>query len=125
MWTYDQSTGVLSCAGHAVASGYSGKARGRNNPALQGVAGIGPIPRGRWLMKSVYNSGNVGPFAIILWSDDGTPDDRDERTGRSGFRIHGDKIRAPGTASRGCIILPRAVREKLWRSGDRVIEVVA
>lgn len=126
MWTYDQSTGELrDKTGALVTRGYSGKGRGENNPALEKERGIGPIPRGKWRMQSVYNSTSVGPFAIVLWSEDGTPDDRDDRTGRSAFRIHGDSIRAPGTASKGCIILPRAVREKMWRSGDRLIEVVA
>lgn len=118
-WNWDQSAGELRRNGSFVSRGYSGKGRGWNNPALEGAAGIGPIPSGHWRMMSVYASSNVGPFAIVLWSQDGIPDDRDERTGRSAFRIHGDSIRAPGTASRGCIILPRVVREKMWSSGDR------
>lgn len=40
------------------------------------------------------------------------------------FRIHGDSIRAPGTASHGCIILPRAIRDRIWASGDRALQVV-
>lgn len=124
-WTYSQATGQLfDVSGLVVSRGYSGKARGRNNPALEGVAGIGPIPTGLWRMQSIYNSGSVGPRAIVLWAEDGTPDDHEARTGRSGFRVHGDKVGAPGMASRGCIILPRAVRELLWRSPVRHIRVV-
>lgn len=123
-WVYRQSTGELLEDGKVISRGYSGKARGRNNPALQGVAGTGPIPRGRWRMTSVYNSARVGPFAITLHAIDAVPDDIHQATGRSAFRIHGDSIRAPGTASNGCIILPRAVRERLWRTGDRTLEVI-
>lgn len=124
MWVYDQSSGELSRNGKIVSRGYSGKGRGKNNPSLQGVQGVGPIPRGRWRMMRVYHSANVGPFAIVLYALDGQIDDRHDETGRSAFRIHGDSIRAPGTASRGCIILPRHVREAMWRSGDRDIEVI-
>ncbi|MBX9860636.1 MAG: DUF2778 domain-containing protein [Sphingomonas sp.] len=122
---WDQSAGELRLDGQLISTGYSGKGRGRNNPALENVPGTGPIPRGRWAIKSIYDSASVGPRTIVLWSIDGTPDDRDERTGRSAFRIHGDSIRAPGTASRGCIILPRKDREWIWRSGIRELEVVA
>jgi hypothetical protein len=125
-WHYDQSSGELrDPTGALVATGYSGKGRGKNNPAMQSERGLGPLPAGLWRMKSVYASKSVGPFCITLWSEDGTPDDRHDATGRSAFRIHGDSIRAPGTASKGCIILPRAVREKMWRSGDRLLKVTA
>lgn len=125
-WLWDQSAGELRRDGKIVSRGYSGKDRGKNNPALQNVPGIGPIPQGMWRMVRVYDSANVGPFTIELHAVDATPgDDRHDETGRGAFRIHGDSIRAPGTASKGCIILPRAVREALWRSGDRLIEVVA
>lgn len=124
MWTYDQSSGELRRDGEFVVRGYSGKGRGKNNPALEGMAGIGPIPRGKYRMTGVYNSANVGPFTIRLEPIDAHyGDDRHDRTGRGAFRIHGDSIRAPGTASKGCIILPRVTRERLWKSGDHVIEV--
>ncbi|MFA6125072.1 MAG: hypothetical protein WCS75_11525 [Sphingomonas sp.] len=41
------------------------------------------------------------------------------------FRIHGDNAKLDRSASHGCIILPRAVRERMWASGDRIVEVVA
>lgn len=124
-WTWHQSTGELRRAGQLISRGYSGKGRGRNNPALQCLRGIGPIPRGRWRMMNIYDSARVGPRTITLWRvGDENFDDFDQTTGRSAFRIHGDSIRAPGTASKGCIILPRSIREAMWRSGDRELEVV-
>jgi hypothetical protein len=125
MWQYDQSSGELRRNGNLISRGYSGKGRGKNNPSLQGVRGIGPIPAGRWKMRNVYNSRNVGPYTITLWADDARLNDVHEATGRSAFRIHGDSIRAPGTASKGCIILPRAIRQRMWESGDHDLLVTA
>ena len=125
MWTWRQKDGALYRNGALVSKGYSGKGRGVNNPALQGVQGIGPIPRGKWKIMNRYDSASVGPYALTLWkADDAKFDDFDQATGRGAFRIHGDSIRAPGTASKGCIILPRAIREMIWKSGDRDLEVV-
>jgi len=125
VWIWDQSAGELRRDGRLVSRGYSGKGRGKNNPALQNVPGVGPIPRGRYRIGAPYESKNVGPFTLPLYAIDAKPDDDTHQpTGRSGFRVHGDSIKAPGTASRGCIILPRAVREAIWRSGDRILEVV-
>lgn len=118
-WIWDQSAGELSRGGAVVSRGYAGFGRGKNNPALQAAVGIGPIPRGRWRIAGVHDSANTGPFTIILEPLPGT-----DTCGRSAFRIHGDSIRHPGEASHGCIILPRAVRTKVWRSDDHVLEVV-
>ncbi len=125
-WRYDQSSGELTRDGKFISKGYSGKGRGKNNPSLQGVPGIGPIPAGQWKLVEFYNSANVGPAAIVLHAVDAQPgDDTHQPTGRGAFRIHGDSIRAPGTASKGCIILPRSVRDLMWRSGDHDLKVVA
>jgi hypothetical protein len=48
-----------------------------------------------------------------------------ETFGRSGFLMHGDSKEHPGCASHGCVILPRAVREQVWTSGDSDLEVLA
>jgi hypothetical protein len=45
--------------------------------------------------------------------------------GRSSFLIHGDNSLGNHTASHGCIILSRMVREKMRASGDMDLEVVA
>lgn len=126
MWRWDQSAGELTRDGKLISRGYSGNGRGKNNPAMQAARGVGPIPAGRWKIVERYDSDNVGPFALKLFAVDAKPtDDTHEPTGRGAFRIHGDSIRAPGTASHGCIILPRAIRELIWKSGDRDLEVVA
>ena len=60
-----------------------------------------------------------GPYALALM-----PDSMNEMFERSGFMIHGDSLVAPGTASEGCIIIPRDAREAMWESGDRHLQVV-
>lgn len=125
MWTWDQSAGMLKASnGKTVATGYSGKGSGKNNPAAQAIRAVGPIPRGLWKIGAPYNSKNVGPFALPLYAVDGKLDDVHAPTGRSAFRIHGDSARNPGNSSNGCIILSRVVREQIWRSGDHELQVV-
>jgi hypothetical protein len=119
MWIWDQSAGELR-RGDRIWRGYSGAGRGLNNPAMQAAAGIGPIPQGHWTIAGRRDSPNTGPCTLILVPDPGTM-----TFGRNAFRIHGDSLAHPGTASHGCIILPRAVRDAIWRSGDRAIHVVA
>jgi hypothetical protein len=124
MWTWDQSAGELRRDGAFVGKGYSGNGRGKNNPSLQAAKGVGPIPRGKWKLTSVYDSKNTGPYTVVVQAQDGTVDDVHQPTGRSAFRIHGDSVKNPGTASHGCIILPRILRERMWKSGDHLLEVV-
>jgi Protein of unknown function (DUF2778) len=124
-WAWDESAGELSHDGRFVGKGYSGNGRGKNNPSMRGVAGVGPIPVGKWRIVEKYDSHNVGPYALTLHAVDATPDDdTHDATGRGSFRIHGDSIRAPGTASKGCIILPRNLRQRIWESGDRDMVVI-
>lgn len=119
MWTYEQASGRLSRDGAEVARGYSGHGEGKNNPALEPVANVGPIPRGRYKLGPRFDSQSHGPVCMRLEACQGT-----ETFGRDGFLIHGDSKRAPGTASHGCIILPRLIREAIAKSGDELLEVV-
>jgi hypothetical protein len=119
-WKYEQENGQLSQNGADVAIGYSGAGGGKNNPAMQEAQRIGPIPRGRYTIGEPVNTETHGPYVLRL-----TPDDANDMHGRSGFLIHGDSVKAPGTASEGCIIMPRWVREQIWNSGDLDLEVVA
>ncbi len=119
-WQWDQSAGELRHDGALVAHGYSGKDLGKNNPGMQAATGVGPIPAGRWRIVRLYDSANVGPGALELAPEAGT-----QTFGRAAFRIHGDSIAHPGAASHGCIILARPVREVIWQSGDRALEVTA
>ncbi len=118
-WTWDQSAGTLAWDGKVVAHGYAGKGTGKNNPAMDGVKKTGPIPRGVWRMTAMKASKNTGPGTIVLIPEPGT-----DTKGRSEFRVHGDN--KTGTASEGCIILPRSVRDLIWDRRDKspLIEVI-
>jgi len=121
MWTYAQKTGVLQRNGQLVGTGYSGFDNGKNNPDMQAVPDVGPIPRGDWtIVGPPFNTAEHGPFVLRL-----DPSPATNTFGRDGFLMHGDSIQAPGTASKGCIIMPRTVREAVWNSGDKELEVVA
>jgi hypothetical protein len=120
-WTYAQKTGELQQDGQHVATGYSGAGDGKNNPDMQSIPNIGPIPQGDWTITGPpVNTAEHGPYVLRL-----APKEETDTFGRSGFLMHGDSRNAPGTASHGCVILPRPVREQVWQSGDRELEVVS
>lgn len=120
MWTWDQSAGTLSRTGKSW-TGYSGRQRGLNNPAMQNVPGVGPVPRGFYTLgKVILVHPTVGRYAIPL-----IPDAANDMDGRAGFLIHGDNPQMDHTASHGCIILPLAIRQMIVASGDNRLQVVA
>ena len=117
-WTYSQTTGVLTDpSGNVAASnGYSGAGRGRNNQSMENVANTGPIPRGSYRIGDAHHSAHTGPVSMNL-----SPAGATNTFGRSAFRIHGDNL--SHTASQGCVILGRDVRERINGSTDRTLIV--
>ncbi len=114
-WLYVQSTGMLYRPdGSFCAQGYSGHADGRNNPAMQNVSNVGPLPVGFYRLGEV--STEKGPLTIRL-----NPDRLNEMHGRSGFLVHGNNV--IDDASHGCIIMPNHARQELSHGG--VIHVIA
>lgn len=120
-WTYHQSTGKISHDGKPVSGqGYAGNGLLKNNPGGETRKGQGPLPRGTYAIAGYYVQ-HPSPGGHVLQL---TPSPGSQMFGRSGFLIHGDSIRAPGTASSGSIVLPLAVRQKIMASGDRALVVV-
>jgi len=119
MWIYSQSTGHLwDDRGVKIATGYSGFGDAKNNPKLESVKNLGPIPRGLWVITERYDSKSVGPQALKL-----------EPSGhsalqRTDFRIHGQSKSNWGEASRGCMIFPPSVRNQMWDSNDKILMVI-
>jgi len=105
---YKQKTGQLFRGDSLLAVGYSGAGEGKNSPLAQHVPNVGPIPAGAYNIGSLSDSAAHGPVAIHLLPVAGT-----EMFGRSAFLIHGDSVSAPGTASQGCIIMSRPVRDSI------------
>ncbi|BCQ27646.1 DUF2778 domain-containing protein (plasmid) [Caballeronia sp. NK8] len=117
-WTYNRTDGTLTDPqGNVVArNGYSGAGEGRNNPAMEDVQNVGPIPQGSYAIAHARHSTRTGPVSMDLAPEVGT-----HTFGRSAFMIHGDNL--SHTASHGCIILPRSTRTQIEESADRRLVV--
>jgi len=119
-WKYSQSTGdLIGPAGSRVCIGYSGHGAGVDNPADEAIPDVGPIPRGEYTIGRFFDDPVKGPIVAHLVPLAGT-----DTYGRSGFMIHGDNKAGNHTASEGCVILPRTVREMIMASPDRVLQVI-
>lgn len=116
-WIYHQSTGKLVHGGSVIATGYSGFGIDKNRPSSEHKRNRGPIPKGKYRILEPRLSTKTGPYVLPL-----EPKGHSAH-GRSAFQIHGDSRKRPGEASTGCIILPRHVRQKIWDSGDHLLEV--
>ena len=116
MLRYIQKSGETYLDNIFEGIGYSGSGPGRNNGALEGTPNIGPIPKGGYNIGVPRNSETLGPLVFDL-----NPVGHDAH-GRTLFRIHGDNV--THTASHGCIILGRAIREYIAKSGVRHLEVI-
>lgn len=116
-WIYDQRTGRMIGPNGEEFHGYSGSLGiHQNNPDSEHIRDHGPIPRGHWTIDPTgRTSARTGQFSITV-----TPRGDTNTFGRdrTSFRIHGDSTQSPGGASSGCIILNRAQREAISRSGD-------
>ncbi len=119
---YHQSSGQLICRdanGNPIVSGtgYSGAGWDRNNPNAQCVANLGPIPQGAYAMGAAYDTADHGPEVIPL-----SPINNTNTCGRSGFLIHGDN--STHTASQGCIIMDKSVRDVIAKTGGGTLQVL-
>jgi len=120
MYTYEQRSGRLSNGLGLVGIGYSGHGMGVNNPALEEIPNVGPIPVGTYEIGPACEHPQLGPLAMAL-----IPKLETDTFGRSGFFIHGDEVGHVGEelASHGCIILPRAVRVLVAAATERTLLV--
>lgn len=117
---YEQKTGKLTTElGCLLGYGYAGNGEGKNNPEMQNVKMVGPLPKGKYTIGNPYDSQHTGPFTLPLM-----PDPSNEMFGRDEFKIHGDSIDKPGTASNGCIIMSRKIREEINNCTDKLLIVI-
>jgi hypothetical protein len=122
MYTYSQSTGQLTDAGGVlIGTGFSGHDVGMNNPQMQNVKGVGPLPQGRYTIGAPRDyPGTLGPLVMAL-----LPDPANEMFDRSGFYFHGASAVHYSESSDGCIVLPLLVRLEISQSGDKALQVTA
>lgn len=119
--TYNQTNGHLTNDdGVIVAEGWAGNGDGKNNHAMQDVKSIGPLPCG------VYSVGEweamhpgLGPLVVHLVQVEG------DTFGRDGFYIHGPSFKNYGEESKGCIIVPRPMRNYLRNLRPETITVIS
>lgn len=121
MWRWTQTGNLFAPDGTLAGTGYSGHSEGVNNGALEAVHDVGPIPKGLWRIGPFFDDpGGKGPVVCHLTPLSGT-----DAHGRSGFMVHGDNAAANHTASEGCIVIPRPLREAIRDSGDSTLNVTA
>lgn len=119
-WKYEQTTGnLIDPSGKLIGKGYSGNGADLDNSSDQQIKNHGPIPQGLWTIQTfVDDPGGKGLLVTHLTPAFGT-----NTFGRTGFMIHGDNSNVNHTASEGCIILAKPLRELISSSTDRTLEV--
>lgn len=123
---FKQSSGVLRNELMAIiGEGYAGREEGKNNPAMENVKGIGPLPAGIWTgVELIEEHPILGKYVIHLEPDEETRK-KVLAYGRNpdSFYMHGDSKEHPGLASHGCIVEPQPTREYFWTKTDRKVKV--
>lgn len=122
-FVYSQDRGILWLRNgdqtERYGVGYSGHPPFVNDTGAEALAARGPIPRGAYRMVGPFDHVRLGPCVFYLDPMKGT-----DMHGRSGFFIHGDNEYGNRSASHGCIVLARAIREKLQVAKPRKLVVV-
>ena len=126
MHIYSQSTGIWTMPNGTTFQGWAGNTTGMNNPAMQNVKDVGPLPQGfytigPWQDGIMYGPSfaRLGPFITRL-----TPDPENEMFGRNDFCCHGANAANQSMSSDGCIIQNRPAREAIASSGENRLQVV-
>ena len=120
MWQFNITGGeLIEPDGTLGGIGYSGYGPGVDNPDDEHIPDVGPIPEGQYTIGTFFDDpGGKGPVVCHLNPMPGT-----DTLGRSCFMIHGDNSEHNQTASHGCIILARHLREAIRDSGDTLLQV--
>ncbi|QAR33411.1 DUF2778 domain-containing protein [Geovibrio thiophilus] len=95
--------------------GYAGINRGLNNPAMEQVPFVGPLPKG--IYEITGHNSDIATYNILL-------EKIKVDSKRDSFRIHGGKPEPDRTASQGCTILDLTTRKKILASKIQYLEVV-
>ena len=107
---YSQTTGNMTDDnGNLIAKGWAGHGDGKNNPAMQSVHNVGPLPQGKYNVSGWFSHPRLGPMVARLTQFEG------ETFGRDSFFIHGaaKNLDKHGQESEGCIVQERIERDKV------------
>lgn len=120
MIVFDRKAGTLSLNGVVKAHGiWSGHGDAANDPSREREKGIGPLPAGIYAIGPMRDGGHLGPEVMDLTMIEG------DAFGRDLFRIHGDFVGdVDFSASDGCVIAQRLVREWIDAQPDRRLQVI-
>ena len=111
---YSQSKGKFTLLDGTILGGcYAGgdhgdRPDGVNNPLLQAVEDVGPLPQGQYTISPAHTVPHLGPCVMAL-----TPDPSNRMFGRSAFYCHGDNQQLNHSGSDGCIVAGPAVRQQI------------
>jgi hypothetical protein len=114
-WTYQQTAhSILRPDGSLLTdTAYSGHGVGLNNPSLQSVPDIGPIPQGEYTLSPFFTHPRLGNLCARFMPKPGST-----TYGRSGFDLHGDNQYRNHTASEGCVVVDKPYRLEISHSND-------
>jgi hypothetical protein len=125
IWLFESSTGkIFRPDGTLSGVGYAGGNCGRNpeginNPKMQEVKSVGPLPSGFYTFGSLIEKHpRLGLYVFSLM-----PDAENNMFGRGDFYCHGD-TKIPRQASEGCIVVDYNVRRDMHESQCQQIKVV-
>jgi hypothetical protein len=123
MWVYSQQRGNLFQEQNGtfklLTKGYSDSGIGENNPEMEFVRDIGPLPVGQYTIGAPEVFNHMSNCLRL------TPDPTNIMGGRSGFWMHDGIFHGPhGDSSHGCICVRTAARSVIWDSGDHLLQVV-
>jgi hypothetical protein len=123
MYVYQQKTGQWLKDGELIGVGGAGNGPGFNNPLMQSVHDVGPLPRGLYTIQPAEDDAKLGPVAMEL-----IPDPENQMFGRSGFYIHGwSATLGILHSSKGCPMAPCVTRDGIALGvpeGDNRLQVV-
>lgn len=107
---FSQTTGNMTDDdGALISKGWSGNGAGKNNPLMQAVHNVGPLPQGKYHLSGWFSHPRLGPMVARLTQFEG------ETFGRNDFFIHGasKNLDKHGQESQGCIVEEREGRDKV------------
>lgn len=110
--------GWLMYNGVFVEKGYFGYREGKDNLDMECIVNVGLIFRGIYYIGSFRGSSESGFYVLDLLSYGYNV------YGCIEFLIYGDSMNNFGNVLKGCIILLRKTREKIFLMSDDVLEVV-